>query len=64
MSTKTEHCANCGGHLTEENIRLAVEDATGIPRGDLIFYCPEYAEERCPGWAKEDETKAVYWTAR
>ena len=59
-----ETCSNCGGLLTEESIRLAVEDA-GIPREELSFCCPTYSDEGgCQGWAKEDETAAAYWSTK
>lgn len=68
---KQEHCANCGGLLTETNIRLAVEDA-GLPQDELIFCCPSYGliddgfggtYEACQGTATSDETLPAYWYA-
>ena len=36
-----EFCDYCGKELSEENIRLAREDAK-LRRDELIFYCPSY----------------------
>lgn len=39
-----EICNNCGQELSEENIRLACEDA-GMPQEELSFCCPSYGNQ-------------------
>lgn len=57
-------CANCGQELTEENIRLAIEDYNGN-RHDLTFCCPDYSDETgCPGYGRDDRGKMAYWYTR
>ena len=66
------HCANCGQWLSEDNIRLALEDAGENPAeidpDELEYYsfcCPDYKDESgCPGYAPADEDKAAYWYYR
>lgn len=64
-----EHCHCCGFPLTEENVRLAVEDA-GVPQDELTFCCPSYAEQKdedgkryeaCQGYATADRDVPAYW---
>jgi len=62
MNIRREKCNNCGWPLTEENIRLALEDASFYEQDELTFCCPSYTEEGgCKGTAKEDETLPAYW---
>ncbi len=57
-----ERCCNCGGELTEENIKLAVEDA-GLPQDELTFCCPTYTDQGgCMGFCNEDRDKPAYWS--
>ena len=66
------HCANCGQRLSEDNIRLALEDAGTHPQGidddeleHFSFCCPDYSDESgCPGYAPADEDKAADWYYR
>ena len=67
------HCSNCGQKLSEDNIRLALEDSgenpAGIEDNDELeafsFCCPDYSDESgCPGYARADEDKAAYWYYR
>lgn len=60
-----EHCSNCGQILTEENIRFALEDASGLMQEELTFCCPTYTDEKgCLGYSKEDENKPAYWSTK
>ena len=71
------HCNNCDGDLTEDNIRLALEDAGEEP--DIIslpdqdhytLFCPTYREHRknakayCLGYRDMDKDKPAYWEYR
>ena len=65
-------CSNCGGSLTDENIRLALDDA-GEDIGILThedfdrysFCCPTYSDEGgCLGYSREDQDKPAYWMFR
>ena len=65
-------CNNCDGELTEENIRLALEDAGEIPneisslsRGEQNHYtlcCPTFDGNACQGYCSEDRDKPAYWS--
>jgi len=62
----TVYCCNCGGLLTKENIRLAVEDS-GFAYDELWFYCPSYESDRegsCIGSATGDESLPAYWSTK
>lgn len=54
-------CNNCGQTLTDENVRLAIEDALMLEE-ELSFCCPSYDwHEGCKGYSIEDQKKPAYW---
>jgi hypothetical protein len=56
-----ETCCNCGAELSDENIKLACEDA-GLPQDELSFCCPSYSDQQgCQGYCKADRNLPAYW---
>ena len=67
MANLNERCSNCGNELTEENIRLALEEAKqfGLRQSGMRLYCPSYnsATDSCEGYGEGDEKRESYWRA-
>jgi len=56
-------CSNCGQVLSEENIRLAMEDLGGdVAEDKITFCCPGYTDDKgCPGYGRDDRSEMAYW---
>lgn len=65
-----EECSNCGRSLTEEQIRLALEDAGEVTGEEseldhYSFCCPNYSDESgCPDYSNADRSLPAYWIYR
>lgn len=70
MRQRITRCSNCGWNLSEENIRLAIEDYSSSPLSEeemdhLSFCCPSYSdEEGCKGYSRDDRALPAYWIYR